>query len=328
MAASMTTCFIIVITVWMFIVHSEESITINPGDDIQGAIDKLSKDYGGGRVVFNKGTYTITKSIVTASHITLIGAAGVSYKDILITIDENDLKFNEPLLTSNDKLNSTNIAVVGLSFRCNIQPSEQHYPPCCHTSPSNCSANPPCSSMRANFNGISMGGGGFYNGSVDTSQNYNKTIRNVQVSQCAMGITSSGWRLLTIENVETFGNGMIQTFFHNIYFRRNTEIYITGLKSHDSPTGNGINISQSAFITAWLNTFWNNYWRGFRIYGEDGFTIYNINVYNMTAYNNSDDGFMFFNIINGEIYNNVAYDNEKNEADGNCKNCTFKNNKW
>ena len=54
--------FSILITVLCIIgVYSEETMTINPGDDIQAAIDKLTKDYNGGRVVFNKGTYIITK---------------------------------------------------------------------------------------------------------------------------------------------------------------------------------------------------------------------------------------------------------------------------
>ena len=315
------------ISLLILTVRAEQTITVNPGDDIQGAIDKVSN--GGGTVVFNKGTYKITKSLViSASDVTLQGASGVDFKDILITVDENDLKFNEPLLTSDENKKLSNVAVVGLSFKCNIQPSEQHYPACCKTSPSNCSANPPCSSMRTGFNGISMGGGGFYNGSVDTSQNYNKTIRNVQVSQCAMGITSSGWKVLVIDNVITFGNGMIQAYFHNIYFRRNTHISINKLTSYGSPTGNGINISQSSFIKAWLNIFYNNYWRGFRIYGEDGYTVYNIDVYNITAYNNSDDGFLFCNIINGVVYDNLAYDNKQNEHDCNCKNVTFTNNNW
>ena len=45
-----------------------------------------------------------------------------------------------------------------------------------------------------------------------------------------------------MENIDAYNNGLIQTFYHNLYFRRDFNMTLRGIVSHDSPTGNGINL--------------------------------------------------------------------------------------
>ena len=142
-----------------------------------------------------------------------------------------------------------------------------------------------------------------------------------------MGVMSKGWRLVTINNCEFYNNGMIQSYFHNIYLRRCFNVTIMNLHSHDSPTGNGINLSQSSYLYVYYSKFENNYWRGLRIEGEDGYTFHNIGVYNCTSYNDDDYGFRFANGYNGIVKYNNAYNNKPTNCyKANLKNITFTDN--
>ena len=142
-----------------------------------------------------------------------------------------------------------------------------------------------------------------------------------------MGITGSGWRNVIVRNCNTFNNGLIDEYFHNIYFRRNFNITITGLVSHNSPTGCGVNLSQGSYYYIHSCLFENNFWRGLRIGGELGYYWKNIHVYNNTAISNGDYGFRFCNGSNGMVNNNTA----KNDFAGNLyianlTNVTFQDN--
>ena len=126
----------------MLCIKSDETITINPGDDIQSTIDKLD-DGNGGRIIFNKlitqlylqnwqikvfwlcfefffcieGTYTLSKGLIIYSNIAFIGQTGVDRSKIILTVDPNDLTFNEPLVTNDyEHTNSSNIWFENMSF--------------------------------------------------------------------------------------------------------------------------------------------------------------------------------------------------------------------
>lgn len=308
-------------------VAAEETITVKPGDDLQAAIDKLHDDYDGGRVIFSKGTYTINQSLMVYSNIVLQGDPNEATQDIVLEIDPSNTKYNGNIINHDDKkYNISNVAIINLKFVGNIQEWEQHYPSCCHTSPSNCSCNPPCSEARDNFVAIAGDGCGT---TLETACNRNYTLKDLIITGFAMGATMGGFRDVLVDNVEAYNNGLIESFYHNLYFRRDFNMTLTNIKSHNSPTGNGINLSQGSDYTAYNNLFYNNYFRGFRIYGEDGVTIYNIDVHNITCTNNSDYGFLFANIDNGVVYHNIATKSgNANEKDSNCHNVTFKDNQW
>ena len=54
-----------------------------------------------------------------------------------------------------------------------------------------------------------------------------------------------------------------------------------------------------------------------------------IDVHDIICTNNSDYGFLFANIDNGQVYNNKASQSgNQNEKDSNCRNVTLKNNQW
>ena len=309
--------FITISTLVISLTKSATTIYIKPGDDIQSAIDKLHSD-NGGSLIFNQGTYTIDKSIEVYSDITLQGNSNGSRP--LIQLDQSDLKFNAPLITSKENSKVSNLQIINLEIQGNIQPSEQKYPPCCHTSPSNCSSNPSCSTMRSNQLCIIMVAGGT---DINSAVNGPLLMKDLVVHQCGMGIHLKGWKDVQLLDLELYNNGMIQTFYHNIYLRRDFNVTIRNMKSHDSPTGNGINISQSDYIYAFLSIFENNYWRGLRIEGEEGFICEHFLVANNTANGNKDAGFRFANDDDGVVEYNSAKDNKENCYKGSLKNVTF-----
>ena len=298
------------------------TIYIKPGDDIQSSIDKLDSD-NGGSLIFNQGTYIIDESLMVYSNIRLEGNSNGSRP--LIQLKQSDLKFNDPLITSKENSKVSNLEIINLEIQGNIQPSEQKYPPCCHTNPSNCSSNPPCSSMRSNQFCILMIADGT---DINSAVNGPLLLKDLVVHQCGMGIHLKGWKNVNIDNIELYNNGMIETFYHNIYLRRDFNVTIKNMKSHDSPTGNGINISQSSYIYAFLSLFENNYWRGLRIEGEDGYICQHFLVYNNTANGNKDAGFRFANDDNGIVEYNYAKDNKENCYKGSLHNVVFIDNEW
>lgn len=316
------------------------TLVIDPGDDIQSAMDKLNSKYGGGTVLLNPGVYKISSSLMIYSNIMLRGWNSSSLQDTTVEMDPNNLEIDEPMITNNDAYNYSNVGIMNLKLLCNVQPSEQNYPSWCLDCLRNCTdkgktANDPgCScvsdcgngNMRTDATGIAFSGGGT---DLASATNENLVIKNLEISHCSMGMASSGWRTVIIDNVKLFNNGMIQAYFHNIYLRRNYNVSITNMESHDSPTGNGINISQSGGVRVYNSYFHNNYWRGLRIYGESGYTIYGINVHNNVCMNNGDYGFLFANIENGFVEDNKAQDNTAgNEHTGHTENVTFSNNNW
>ena len=261
------------------------------------------------------------------SNIVLQGDPNESRENIVLQVDPSNLKYNSCIINHDDNKypKIENIAIMNLKFVGNIQPSETHYPPCCHTDPSNCTCNPPCSQARSQFVAVCGDGCGT---SLDTACNRNLTLKDLEITGFAMGATQGGFRDFVVDNILAYKNGLIQSFYHNLYFRRDFNMTIRNVVSHNSYTGNGINLSQGSYYTAYNNTFYNNYFRGFRIYGEDGVTIIGIDVHDITSYNNSDYGFLFANIDNGQVYNNVAKNNKVNEKDSDCHNVTFKGNSW
>lgn len=295
-----------------------KSLTITSGSDIQAALDAINDD-GGGTLTLQKGTYTLTEPLVIYSNITLQGDASLAPSDV--TIGLSNTNFNDAIITNQingNHFDIENVTLKNFKVRGNLADSEQHYPPEYHTNGTISNG-----SYRNNMIGI------FFNADGDdyaSAKNKNITIQDVEVRNCSMGIHLKGTRDLLLNNVKIHKNGMVEAFYHNVYFRRCFSATVVNSDFYDSTTGNGMNVSQSTDINMINNNFYNNFFRGLRIEGEGGFKVTAIFVDGNYCYGNGDRQFRFANTIGGTIKNNIGYPNDLYTSG--LSNVTFTNNNF
>jgi parallel beta-helix repeat protein len=289
--------------------HAQE-IVVAPDESIQAAIEELGAT--GGCVTLRPGVYKIDRSIVLHSNITLQGDPSV-HSDRITIIPQNE-DMDAALLTNTKPI--TNVTIRNLSIRGNVKDGEQNYPDSYHKNPKG--------RVRKGILGILFTAEGE---SYESAENRDITIDSVEVSHCSMGIHIKGTRDLSLTNLDIHHNGMVRKYFHNVYLRRVFKARIADSTFYDSPTGCGLNISQSGDITLTNCSAHTNYWRGMRIYGEQGWVIENISVTGNSCTGNGDVGFMFFNIKGGVVSHNKASQNRaSNVKSGGTKNLAFKDN--
>lgn len=297
-----------------------EELYITSGADIQAAIDSLYKRKGG-IVILGAGRYVVTEAIQVYSDIHLTGAADLQPSDVVITIE--DATYNEPIIVCEEAL--INFSIKNLKVQGNLVDSEQHLDGTYHTD-GLAAADP---AIRSDLMGILLTADG------DTYSNAESSdilLDNVEISNCAMGIHIKGARDVRLTNMNVHHNGMIEGYYHNLYFRRVFMFTIEDSQFHNSLTGNGMNVSQSEDVTLRNNNCYDNYFRGFRIEGESGFKIYNILVEDNTAtgngFSSEQPGIRIRNVINGLVQNNTSTGNYSNTNFGGNSGITFKNNSW
>ena len=276
-----------------------KSLSIFSGSDIQEALDAINND-GGGTLTLQKGNYIIEEPLIMYSNITLQGDASLDPSEIVISLSNTD--FNDAIITNQingNHFDVENITLKNFKIRGNLTDSEQHYPPEYHTNGTISNA-----SYRNDMIGIFFNADG---DDYDSAKNKNITIQDVEVRNCAMGIHIKGTRDLLLNNVKIHKNGMVEAYYHNIYFRRCFNATVINSDFYDSPTGNGMNVSQSTDINVINNNFYTNFFRGLRIEGESGFKITNTFVDGNYCYGNGDRQFRFANTIGGTIQNNIGY---------------------
>lgn len=164
------------------------------------------------------------------------------------------------------------------------------------------------------------------------AESSNITMNNVEVSNCAMGIHIKGARDVRLSNMNVHHNGMIEAYYHNLYFRRVFKYTIKDSEFHNSPTGNGMNHSQSEDVSLINNYCHDNFFRGLRVEGEQGYIINKITVSGNkctgNGLTNAQPGIRLRNITAGTVSNNTSTGNGSNTNFGNTSSVKLTNNSW
>lgn len=289
-------------------------LKLKAGDDIQAAINKLHKK-DGGTILLAAGTYVISKPIELYSNIILRGELSRKQNEMIIT--PADARFNEPILFSEKGIHD--VLLENIWVKGNLAANEQTLDPTYHTEKKAAADK----SIRSKQFGIILTAGGK---SYATAQSANIIMRNVEVSNCAMGIHVKGAKDVLLQNMKVHDNGLIQKFFHNVYFRRVFKFTITHSEMYNSPTANGINVSQSEDVTLTNNYCHDNYFRGLRVEGEQGYVINNITITGNKCINNGDVGIRACNIMGGIVSSNISSGNHPNGKFSNVGNLIVNNN--
>jgi|GEM_PF-3174570 len=297
--------------------NSLQTIKLVPGDNIQAAIDQLNK-VKGGTVVLGKGTYILSKSLIVYSNINISGYSEKDPSGVLLTV--TDTLYNSPIIYS--KTGIHNVRYQNFKVLGNLKDSEQHLDPTYHSKGK--TENIP--GIRKSLLGILLTADG---SSYAKAKSSNITLKNIEVSNCAMGIHIKGAKDVFLTKMNLHTNGMIEKYYHNLYFRRVFKFTITDSKMHNSLTGNGINISQSEEVTLTNNECYDNFFRGLRVEGEQGYRINKIDISNNRCFNNGDAGIRLVNILEGLVNSNKAKGNKKEDTRfRNTAKVSFKNNSW
>jgi hypothetical protein len=227
---------------------NQPTVTVEPGESIQAALDAIHAQ-GGGIVDLAAGEHMVTESLVLYSDITLSGQ-GADRTTLLL-----DEASNEAILvgTSEGSVNS-DITIRDLKLDGQQASDEQHYVG---------------TTDRDTVRGDSFG-------MLLTDQESGNTfermrIENVAVTRCAMGIHIKGVDDLRILNSEIAGNGCLIGYDHNIYFRRAENTLLKNLNISDCTAGNGFNLSTDChnLIIDHCDASDNNF-RGIRFEANDG----------------------------------------------------------
>ncbi|RMD77601.1 MAG: hypothetical protein D6820_11280 [Lentisphaerae bacterium] len=298
--------------IWWGLYAEAEEITVVPGKSIQKALDKLSKT--GGIVTLKAGVHKVSSSLLIHSNIILQGELARDRTKVVIVPGKEGM--NQPLITNNKPIH--NVIIRNLTIRGDLRDEEKRYP-----AEYLRNKNIP---MRTGLLGIFFNAGG---DSYETAQNQNITIDNVEVINCSMGIHIKGSRDVTLSRLNLHDNGMIKKYFHNMYLRRVFNVFVKDSIFYDSPTGCGINISQSGDVHIENCEARDNFWRGIRIYGEKGWIVKGIHVAGNRCLNNGDAGFLLCNIEGGEVLDNIAqYNRAGNLRQANLRGVDMKKNKF
>lgn len=293
------------------------TIQLVPGDDIQAAIHKLTRQ-NGGTIILGKGTYVLRKSLKIYSYITLSGYSDQDPSGVVITVD--DPLFNKPIIYSKSGIH--NVHLKNFKVLGNLKDGEQHLDPTYHSKGKERRVR----GIRSSLLGILFTADG---GSYARAKSSNITMKNIEVSHCAMGIHIKGARDVNLTKMNLHTNGMIESYYHNLYFRRVFKFTISDSKMYNSPTGNGINISQSEDVTLINNHCYNNFFRGLRVEGEQGYRVNKIDITNNSCFNNGNVGIRLANILNGKVTNNSVNGNKTADTlFRNTAKVTYTNNSW
>ncbi|APZ45839.1 hypothetical protein BW723_05805 [Polaribacter reichenbachii] len=290
--------------------------TVYPGGNIQNAINSMSSS-GGGTVYLAAGNHIISSSIILKSNVNLEGVSSANYYDVIIM--PNSTSFNEPLIANSSPI--VNINLRNFKIRGNLISSEQNLPPSYHTSGTAYTN----SSIRDDIFGIKLIGEGT---TYATAENKNINIEDVEVRNCSMGIHLKGMRDIFMKNLKLHQNGLIETYFHNIYLRRVFKVHLRESEMTNSPTANGINVSQSEDVILKYNKCNNNFFRGLRVEGEAGYIINNVDLFQNETKNNGQIGFRVRNVSSGNISTNTSTGNGTNTNFYATGSVTFNNNSW
>ncbi|MCK0157892.1 right-handed parallel beta-helix repeat-containing protein [Cellulophaga sp. F20128] len=292
------------------------TLQLVPGDNIQAAIHQLNSQ-NGGTIVLGKGTYVVNKSLTVYSNITIKGYSDKDPSGVVITVE--DLSFNKPIIHSKKGIH--NLHFENFKVQGNLKDAEQHLDPTYHSKGK--AKNIP--GIRNSLLGILLTADG---SSYANAKSAHITMKNIEVSNCAMGIHIKGARDVTLTNMNLHTNGMIESYYHNLYFRRVFKCLISDSKMYNSPTGNGINISQSEEITLTNNECYGNFFRGLRVEGERGYRINQIEIAHNICTNNGDIGIRLANILDGLVHSNTATANKKDTHFRNTAKVSFESNSW
>ncbi|WP_282124538.1 right-handed parallel beta-helix repeat-containing protein [Algibacter mikhailovii] len=301
------------------LVDFSNPIKLNPGDDIQATIDLIrsSNDDKGGNILLGKGTYVLNKPLIVYSNINIHGYSANDPSGTVITIEDNT--FNQPIITNVGSL--YNVSYQNFKVLGNLLDSEQHLDPTYHEE----GTAGEDESIRNNLIGILLVADGDTYREAKIS---NVKIRNVEVSNCAMGIHFKGAREVYLTHMNLHDNGMIEAYYHNLYFRRVFKFTISNSKMYNSPTGNGMNVSQSEDVTIRSNECYSNFFRGLRVEGEQGFIINKINITQNACTDNGVFGIRLRNITSGLVNGNTSIDNGTDTDFENTNDLVFTNNSW
>lgn len=295
---------------------TSNTVSLSPGDDVQSYIDALYNVYGiNGNpytVILEAGNYILSESLIVKSYLTLKGEDSANSWDVVFKL--TDANFNKSMITSSGELQS--VTLKNFKIRGNIVDTEQHLDSTYHTE----SGKADSEGKRIHLFGIFIYGDGE---NYNNAEVKNLSIEGIEIRNCSMGIQIKGSRDLFCKNLKLHHNGMIEKYYHNMYLRRAFGCHIRESEMYLSPTGNGINISQSNDVTIKYLDNHDNFWRGIRIEGENGWIVNDIDVYQNTCANNGNAGFRFYNISGGNISTNTASGNNPNEVDGNVSGVTW-----
>lgn len=253
-----------------------KTIVLEPGDDIQAALDKLAEQ-GGGTVYLLEGIYEIGNTILLRSNIELrgVGPTTVIKRNADAQIDK--MIYGEGGLSD--------VVIKDLTIDGNKQRQERNW-----IWQVDSDTAWPYGLIIVDDNG---------------KANYRVVISGVRVTRTAMGLHSKGTHDLVITDVMIFDNGGVNLYFHNCYLRRNQRVMIKNSTFADSHTANGLNLTAQENIVVQNNVFINNAFRGVRAANTRNIIIAN----NVASFNKdfgigtrSEDG----GVTRYLIYNNYA----------------------
>lgn len=297
-----------------------EELVLEDGADLQAAVDSLYNRKGG-NIILGAGTYVLSSPLMVHSTIHIMGDSSLNNDEVVITIV--DTTFNDAMIKCEEALN--NFSLTNLKVMGNLKDSEQHLDATYHSEGLAADS----AHIRSDLMGILLTAEG---DTYSNAESWDITMNNVEVSNCAMGIHIKGARDVYLTNMNVHHNGMIQAYYHNLYFRRVFNFTIEDSEFHNSLTGNGMNVSQSEDVTLRNNNCYDNYFRGFRIEGESGYIINNVMVEDNTATGNgfesSQPGIRIRNVTTGLVQNNTSTDNYSQTNFNNTGSTQFLSNSW
>lgn len=296
-------------------------IELKPGDDIQAAIDELHNDLVGGSVLLGEGTYVLDTTLVVYSNINIHGASSEDPSATILTIEDD--AYNYPIIGNSGPF--YNVSLQDFKIQGNLLDSEQHLAPFYHDDGIAAIDD----SVRSDLMGILLTAGG---STYSEAEIKNLKLTNIEVSNCAMGIHVKGARDVFVTELNLHDNGMIESYYHNLYFRRVFQFTISDSKMYDSSTGNGMNVSQSEDVTLINNECYSNFFRGFRVEGETvndvPYIINKITIENNTCTDNGTIGIRLRNITAGQVEGNTSTNNTIDTDFANISEVTFTGNSW
>lgn len=229
------------------ITFNAPTVTVEPGESIQDALDAINAE-GGGHVVLASGDHNVSESLEIFSNTTLRGQ-GAGLSRILM-----DTESNVPVLlgTSEGTMNS-DVTIKDLTVD-GRQPADEQ----------TVDGDTDRSTVRGNVYGILFS-------DQDGNSSERMRIENVEVTGCTMGIHVKGVNDLRILNSESHANGCLIGYDHNIYFRRAKQTLLKNLNISDCTAGNGFNLSTDCYnVILDECDASDNHYRGIRFEAGDG----------------------------------------------------------
>lgn len=243
------------------------NISIAPGastSTIQEAIDHVNSS-GGGKVIFQSGTYILTGSVTLKSNVSLVGAG----RDNTILKLSAGINLGGYGVLNRPDGGLSNVTIKNLTIDANT-----------FTDPD---SNP--TALR-NY-GILVQG--------ENGTNNRIMLNNIKVTNSEMGVHFKGTTNLTIQDSIINNNGGLNKYWHNLYLRRVSNVLVKNTELSESSSGNGINISYSDNITIDSCQVYDNAFRGIRASDSS-----HINVINNDVYGNvTGDGIVYIDEITG-----------------------------